>query len=290
MTGHAALPSLSLPEAYAAAEQLVRQRSQTFRRATLLLPRDRRRAMWTAYAFFRQMDDMADRAGVSPDEFHRWREQALRPAAAQSDPILLAWADVRQRYGVDERYVRELLDGIEMDLAPRRFETLEELYGYCHHVASTVGLMAAPILGLRRGVTFEQAMPYAEKMGIALQITNILRDVAEDLDHGLICLPRAELAAVGLTFADVEARVCDQRFRNLMARLIALNRQLYADAWPGVRQLAWQGRLGLGLGGNAYRALLDEIEHHNYDVFTHRPHVGRLRLVGVLLSGAAGSL
>jgi phytoene synthase len=282
--------SPSLEQAYKATEQLVRQRSQTFRRATLLLPRDRRRAMWSAYAFFRQMDDMADRAGVSPDEFHRWREQALRPAAAQSDPILLAWADVRQRYGVDERYVRELLDGIEMDLAPRRFETLEELYGYCHHVASTVGLMAAPILGLRPGVTFEQAMPYAEKMGIALQITNILRDVAEDLDHGLIYLPRAELAAFGLTFADVEARICEQRFRNLMARLIALNRQLYAEAWPGVRLLAWQGRLGLSLGGNAYRALLDEIEHHNCDVFTHRPHVGRLRLVGVLLSGVAGSL
>jgi 15-cis-phytoene synthase len=290
MTGQAALPSLSLPEAYAAAEQLVRQRSQTFRRATLLLSRERRRAMWTAYAFFRQMDDMADRAHASPDEFHRWREQALRPAAAQSDPILLAWADVRERYGVDERYVRELLDGIEMDLARRHFETLEELYGYCHNVASTVGLMAAPILGLRRGVSFEQAMPYAEKLGIALQITNILRDVAEDLDQGLIYLPRAELAAVGLTFADIESRVCDQRFRNLMARLIALNRQLYAEAWPGVRLLAWQGRLGLSLGATAYRALLDEIELHDYDVFTHRPHVGRWRLVGVLMRGLTGSL
>src|SRR5713226_5525270 len=112
MTGQPALAAPSLPEAYAAAERLVRQRSQTFRRATFLLPRERRRAMWTAYAFFREMDDMADHARVSPDESHRWREQALRPAAEQTVPILMAWADVRERYGVDERYVRVLLDGI----------------------------------------------------------------------------------------------------------------------------------------------------------------------------------
>ncbi len=270
---------LELQSAHAAVARYVRQRSRTFQYATLLLPAERRQAMWAAYAFFRQMDDMVDRAKVSPDAFHQWRRQALELAANQQDPILRAWAAVRERYAVDDRYVRDLLDGIEADLAPRRFGALDDLYAYCRQVAETVGLMATPIMGLAPGITFEQAAPYAAALSRALQMTNILRDLGEDLSEGRIYVPQSELVACGLTLADIESRVCDERFHRLVRRMIALTRRHFAQGWPGLALLSRTGRWTVGLGALTYRAILDRMERAPCSAYGPTP---RVSLVGKL--------
>lgn len=264
--------ALSVQQAYVAAERFAQQHAKTFQYASMLLPPKRRQAMRVAYAFFRRMDDMVDQARVSPSEFHNWREQAMRPVLEQTDPILMAWADVRDRFAVNPAHVQELLNGIEIDLHPRRYETLKELQGYCYQIASTVGLLSLPILGLALGASLEQAEPYAAQLCIALQLTNILRDVSEDLEQGRIYLPNAELSAFGLSYTDIEDRQYDDRFKSLIAHLIRYTRRLYAESWPGIRLLSLTGRLIVGFGSFYYLAILDEIERLDFDVFTHQIH------------------
>lgn len=268
-----------------AVERFVRERSRTFRYASALLPPERRYALRVAYAFFRMADDMVDRAARSPAEFHAWRDQAMRPAGEQSDPVLAAWAMVRERYAVNPTHVQNLLDGIERDADRQRYAALADLHAYCYRVASSAGLMIIPIVGLRRGATFVQAEPYAAKLGLALQMTNILRDVGEDLRQGRIYLPEAELAAFGLSYADVEAQVHDERFRQLMAHLIRATRRLYAEAWPGLGLLSSVGRVAIGVGALVYYALLDEIARLDYDVFTRRARPTLFRNIRTVITG-----
>jgi len=143
-------------------------------------------------------------------------------------------------------------------------------------VASTVGLMSMHILGF----TGEEAIPYAVKLGVALQITNILRDVGEDWRAGRVYLPAEELAAYGLSEEDVAAGRVDDRWRKFMRFQIDRNRRLYAEAWPGVPMLSKDGRLAVTAAADFYRAILGDIEAHDYDVFHRRAHVsswGKLR-------------
>ncbi len=277
-------PIPTLQDAYAEVERRVRARSKTFRHFTVLLPPDQRTALRVAYCFFRTVDDLADSGQCTPETLQDLCRQALRPAAEQVDPVLAAWADVRERYAVNAQYITELLDGIAADLTPRRFETLDELWSYCYHVASTAGLMIVPIIGLKPGISFETAAPYAVKLGIAAQFTNILRDIDEDLQHNRLYLPLAELARFGLTESDLRSRLVDDRFKHLMKRLIAANRTLYSEAWPGVGMLSSYGRWAVGLGSIVYRAILDEIERLDYNVLNRRARPGRLARLGVLLT------
>jgi phytoene synthase len=277
--------SLPLREAYAAAERYIRQNEGMFDFVSRFLPLDRRVAMRVAFAFFRTADNMVDRGQVSLPDFRAWRQQALKPAVEQADPILAAWADVRERYAIEPRYANDLLDGIEMDAAPRRYASLDELSDYCYHVAGTVGLMSLNLLHLAPGVTFEEAASHAVDLCTALQLTNILRDVDDDLTAGRIYLPAAELTKFGLTYSDIEAKVYDGRFRALMAHLCAIARQLYASSWPSLRLLSWTGRFVAGAGGVYYQAILDELERREYDVFAGTIHFSRARKLWVALTG-----
>ncbi len=277
-------PSLRLPAAYAAADQYIRQHEDTFHFVSMFLPPDRRAAMRVAFAFFRMADNLVDSSHASLAEFQAWRQQAMRPASEQTDPILAAWADVRQRYGIEPRFVNDLLDGIEMDAVPQRFATMVELGDYCYRVAGTVGLLSLPLLHLATGVTFEEAAPHALRLCLALQLTNILRDVGDDLERGRIYLPAAELAAFGLTYADIEARTYDERFRSLMRQMTAVARHLYASAWPHLRLLSRTGRFVAGAGGVYYKAVLDELERRDFDVYSKPVRFSTGRKLGLLLT------
>jgi 15-cis-phytoene synthase len=277
-------PKLAFGFAYRAAERYTRARSRTFYHVSSLLRGDRRQAMRVAFAFFRLADDMVDLGQASPEAFSAWRMQASRPANEQSEPILAAWADVRDRHAIDPQHVNDLLDGIEMDLVPRRYKTLDELRQYCYYVAGTVGLLSLPLLHLAPGVTFEQAAPHAVELCTALQLTNILRDVGDDLAAGRIYLPEAELKAFGLGYGDIEARAYDERFRALMAHLASVARHHYASAWPKLKLLSRAGRFVAGTGGIYYRSLLDELERRGFDVFDRTLHFSTSRKLWVLLT------
>jgi phytoene synthase len=188
---------------------------------------------------------------------------------------------VLHRYAIPVAYAEQLLDGVARDLSPARYATFDELAAYCYGVASTVGLMAMHIIGLAPGATWAQAVPAAVKLGVALQLTNILRDVGEDWAQGRLYLPLDELAAFGLADADL-ARIpaADPRWRRFMRFQVTRCRRLYAEALPGVRLLHPRGRLAVAAAAELYLGLLVDLRAHGYDAFTRRAHLsawGRLR-------------
>ncbi len=273
-----------LAASYRACEQITRSHSRTFMMASGLLPRDKRHGARALYAFCRVCDNLVDAPqedGDPREALERWRHQVLHVQSASDDPVAVAWADTRIRYQIPWRYAEQLIAGVAQDVEKNRYQTFEELAEYCYGVASTVGLMAMHIIGFHDS----QTIPYAIKLGVALQLTNILRDVGEDWRNNRLYLPQEELAQFDLDEADVDAGVVDDRWRALMQFQIARTRQLFDEALPGVALLDKDGRFAITAAAQLYRFILDDIETHDYDVFRRRAHVttwGKLsRLPGI---------
>lgn len=266
-----------LVQAYAHCRAVTARHSRSFYLASGLLPAEKRQAARALYAFCRVSDDIVDGSlDRTEARLATWRRQALRPHPARTDLVALAWADTRARYRIPERYAEQLIDGVARDLVQTRYTTFADLTTYAYGVASTVGLMSMHIIGFAG----PQAVPYAIKLGVALQVTNILRDVAEDWRAGRVYLPQEDLQAFGLTEADLAAGVVDDRWRAFMRFQIERNRQLYREAWPGIALLEPDGRFAIAAASQLYQAILTDIETHDYDVFKRRAHVtgwGKLR-------------
>ena len=261
----------ALDKAYAYCDGLAREHSRTFYLAASLLPAPRRRSVRALYAFCRITDDLIDRAeGDLQAGLARWEECALASPPPCDDPVALAWANTRARYRIPARYARQLVEGVTADLNKKRYADFDELAVYCYRVASTVGLMSMHIIGF----SGNDAIPYAVKLGVAMQMTNILRDVREDWEAGRLYLPQEELAAFGLSEDDIAAGRTDDRWRAFMRFQIQRNRQLYAEAMPGIAKLHPAGRFAIGAAAELYRAILDAIEACDGDVFTRRAHIG----------------
>ncbi len=269
------IPDESLEHAYATCDAITAQHSRTFLLASGLLPFAKRRAVRALYAFCRTSDDIVDRnpegETAEPQAALRdWRQRALGYSTDEADGFLLAWIDTCATYSIPRIYAEQLIDGVAQDLICNRYATFEELTVYCYAVASTVGLMSMHIVGF----TDPTAVPYAVKLGVALQLTNILRDVGEDWRSGRLYLPTEELAAFGLCEADVAAGQVDERWRAFMRYQIERVRRLYADALPGIALLHPDGRFAIAAAAELYRCILDDIEAHDYAVFHRRAHVG----------------
>ncbi len=256
--------------AYAHCTAITRKHSRTFHLASSLLPSKKRRAARALYAFCRVSDDLVDRGDwMEPLELLiPWRQVALEECPPSRELIALAWADTQLAYGIPTLYAQQLIDGVAQDLNQTRYETFDELAIYCYGVASTVGLMAMHIIGYRG----PEAVPYAVKLGVALQLTNILRDVHEDWQLGRLYLPQQELARFGLTEVDIAEARPDDRWRAFMGFQIDRVRRLYAETLPGVAYLDGGGRFAIGAAAELYRAILDDIEAHDMDVFSRRAH------------------
>lgn len=262
----------TLTAAYAYCAEVTAQHSRSFHLASSLLPLDKQRAVRALYAFCRITDDIVDcqdGADVA-EQLQIWRHHALSNHPPQNDLAAIAWADARQRYHIPIRYAEQLVEGVSRDLRQTRYDSFNELATYCYSVASTVGLMSMHITGF----SGPEAVPYAVRLGLALQLTNILRDVGEDWRRGRLYLPQEELAAFELTEADIAAGIVDERWRRFMRFQIARNRQLYAEAWPGIQLLNQDGRFSIAAAAGLYRAILEDIEAHDYNVFSRRSSVG----------------
>jgi phytoene synthase len=263
-------------------ERSIRKNSRTFFFATALLPREQRQAIRALYAFCRATDDLVDEHKATHAQVEAWREKVRLPAEEQQDPVLYLWAQVRSQYRVNPRYEDELITGVAYDIFPERYATWEDLENYCYHVASTVGLLSIPIVGLREGISFECASPYAIKLGIALQLTNILRDVGEDARQGRVYLPESDLERFGLTRGDILSGVQNESFIELMKFEIARARQLYQESLPGIAMLSPSGQLAVGAAALLYRALLDEIEAIQYGVHQFRAYTTERKKLAML--------
>jgi phytoene synthase len=265
--------------AYAHCRAITREHSRTFYIASALMPAEQRRAIQALYAFCRVSDDIVDRNdGDRAADLRAWRQRSLSSHPPSDDLVALAWADTCARYHIPRQYAEQLLDGVAGDLVPRRYETFADLSHYCYAVASTVGLMVMHIVGY----TGNEAIPYAVKLGVALQMTNILRDVGEDWRNGRLYLPTAELAAYGLSDADVAAGIVDDRWRAFMRFQVSRTRHLFAAALPGVTMLGRSSRFAIQAAAELYGAILDDIEAHDYDVFTRRASTSDGRKLALL--------
>jgi phytoene synthase len=244
-----------------------------------------RQAIRALYGFCRATDDLVDAAEkccTGVEEVAAWRAQVDLPADQQSNPILYSWIRVRQSYGVNRLYEQQLIDGVAMDIQFQPYQTWSELERYCYHVAATVGLLSMPIIGVAGDSTFEEASTYAVRLGVALQLTNILRDIGEDARHGRVYLPHQDLERFGLTLVDILNEVYDERFKALMRFEIARARALYRQALPGIRLLSPSARPAVGAAAMLYRAILDEIENIDYQVFQKRAHTTGVKKISML--------
>jgi 15-cis-phytoene synthase len=285
MTGHASLTSpavLTYEAAQTETERVIKEHSKTFYFATALLPAHKRRAIRALYGFCRASDDLADCDDTRIEDFESWSAEVSLPSDRQTNPLLFAWAFVRETYQLNRQFERELLDGIRMDLHFHPYKRWEDLQQYCYRVASTVGLLSMPIIGLAKGVTFEQARGPAVQLGIALQLTNILRDVGEDLQRGRVYLPEEDLMMFGLTIRDIQNEVYDERFINLMKFEIRRARALYDEAVAGIRLLSLTARPAVGTAALLYKKILDEIEAIDYQVYSKRAHTTSLQKIKLL--------
>ncbi len=263
-------------QAYAYCDQIVKANSHTFYAAGRMLPSDKRRAVHALYAFCRATDDLIDTMSPSSDEasdgqrlLENWQSRLVHTPTVY-DPVPLAWADTQARYQIPHGYAVQLIEGIARDLRQHRYQTFAELADYCYGVASTVGLMVMHIIDYQS----EAALLFAVKLGIALQLTNILRDVGVDWRSGRLYLPLDELAQFGLTEAEIARGCVDERWRAFMQYQINRARALYSEAEPGIALLDPEGRFAIAAAAGLYRAILEDIEAHDYDVFHHRAHIG----------------
>jgi len=268
-----------LAQAYQQCEVITAVNSRSFHLASRLLPAEKRKAARALYAFCRVSDDIVDRAqGDAHAQLTTWRRHATSAHPPQDDLVAIAWADARVRFNVPPRYAEQLIDGVARDFQPVRYATFEELAAYCYGVASTVGLMSMHIIGFAG----QEAIPYAIKLGVALQMTNILRDVGEDWRAGRLYLPREELERYGLTDADIATGVVTSQWREFMRFQIERNRRLYAEAMPGIALLNADGRFAIGAAAELYRGILDAIERNGYDNFGRRAFVTTRRKLRML--------
>src|SRR5689334_13746150 len=258
----------ALQKAYKQAEKITLQHSKSFHFASGLLPEKKRSAVRALYAFCRTVDDIVDETS-SPErdsQLDYWRRIVETVSFDKEDLVAAAWADTLTRYHIPRHYALQLIDGVARDLCQSRYQTFDELATYCYGVASTVGLMSMYVVGFTDG----SAVPYAIKLGVALQMTNILRDVGEDYRNGRLYLPREELAFYGIQEAAIAEGRVSANWRQFMKFQIERTRQLYEESWAGVKMLEREGQFAIGAASVFYQGILDEIEKNDYDVFHQR--------------------
>ncbi|RKH15713.1 phytoene/squalene synthase family protein [Corallococcus praedator] len=295
-----------IAQGYRRARVVTRHHAKSFFFASYLLFGQRKKAAFALYAFCRRLDDLVD-AGESalegspldlPTRLARARERVAQvylslpelaskelgppssrqPAADAPSPWEPSeFAALRHSihlYRIPEQPFQDLISGMEMDLTKQRYETWEELELYCYRVAGVVGLMLTPVLGCED----ERAVEPAADLGRAMQLTNILRDVREDLERDRVYLPAEELRAFGLTEDDLRRGQVDARWRDFMRFQIQRARAYYARAAGGVKYLTGFGSQRMvRLMGGIYGDILRDIEARDYDVFSGRAHTTKGR-------------
>jgi 15-cis-phytoene synthase len=264
---------------------LTRRSRSNFYYAFLTLPRRRRDALYAVYAFCRTVDDVADLgrdAAAQRAELRRWREDVARcfqPGPPPAHPIARQLAAAARAYPIPRAALEAIIEGCEMDLERRRFETAEDLYPYCHRVASAVGLCCIEIFGY----TDPRARDYAVQLGTALQLTNILRDVGADARDGRVYLPQQDLRAFGVSEDDLVTGRYGEPFVRLMQHQAARARGFYATAAAAYPLADARSLVAAQIMGGIYRALLDEIEARRFAVFGERITLPARRKVAIAL-------
>ncbi len=277
----------SVSEAYEYCRQITAKYSKTFYLGTLLMPKHKREAIWAIYVWCRRTDELVDGPQASEttlETLDQWERnlESIFAGYPLADPDV-ALVDAIARFPqIDIAPFRDMIAGQRMDLYRSRYETFEELYLYCYRVAGTVGLMSSSVLGVESkdsqapwGKDEVNYIPKEEALalGIANQLTNILRDVGEDISRGRIYLPLEDLRLFNYSEEDLHNHVIDDRWRELMRFEIDRARQYYQQAEKGIRALSRDSRWPVWSALMLYQGILDVIEANGYDVFNKRAFV-----------------
>eukprot|EP01038_Epipyxis_sp_PR26KG_P005806 gene5806-8012_t len=285
--------SKALSLAYRRCEYVTQLFSKTFYMGTSLMKFDARPHVWAIYAWCRRTDDIVDspRALLNKETLQKdlksWNERLdMLWNDKPADLFDLAMSDTIKKYPtLSIAPFRDMIDGMVMDvpgLGQDRYKNFDELYVYCYRVAGTVGLMTLPILGVAQGYTEKQAIEPAVALGIGLQLTNILRDVGEDLERGRIYLPQDELLAYGITEEELAQCKVTPKYKEFMKFQIQRARDYYTIAREGVPMLAPSARFAVQASLDLYSRILDVIERNEYDNFRKRAYTTKLEKLSIL--------
>ena len=279
-----------LQTAYQECRRITRREARNFYYAFVLLPPERRRAIYVSYAFCRYCDDAVDSESATDEKLGRLAE--LRGLLARcyegraDEPVFVGLAQVARDYAIPQEYFEDVLSGMEADLVKTRYQDFNELRQYCYQVASAVGLICIHIFGFRD----ERARVHAIDLGLAMQLTNIARDVKEDLEFGRIYLPQDELARFGCTEDDLRTGQVNDAFRELMRFQTQRARVLFESGFQLLPYLNPRSRACVSVLGGIYSRLLDRIEAADYDVFNRRVSLSTTEKLGVMAQSWAVSM
>jgi phytoene synthase len=265
------------------AEKITRQSKSNLALGFVVLGRERRRDITIFYAFCRVIDDIADSPGFTVEEKARllteWRS-FLRVTAESEPPIAADLRAVMKKYSLNPEMLDEIIAGVEMDLTKSEYATFEDLRVYCHRVASAVGLVSIEIFGYQNPACRE----YAIELGLALQMTNILRDVGKDLDNGRIYLPVADLARFGYSAEALRSKVYDERFVALMQFEAGRACEFFAHAAASLPPEDRRSMVAAEIMGSVYRTLLRRMESDKFRVFDKEYRLNKLERIGRVAS------
>lgn len=280
-----------LDPSFAWCKAYTKERAKNFYYAFAILPEQKRNAIYAAYAFSGHVDDIADELTDCAEQerlLTEARERLLACYAGRREgPLFTALGGAVDRFSIPIEFFQSLVNGVEMDFTINRYATWEELYKYCYHVASMIGLICISIFGTRPDA---RAKEYAIDMGIALQIVNIMRDVREDAERGRVYFPADELAAHGLSAGAILECRYDDRFVALMQVQGKRAREYFARGRRLLPLLDLRSRMCVNVLQGVYVELLNRIEQRRYDVLSERVSLSgreKLTAIGKLWLGAA---
>lgn len=277
---------------YEECRAITKRYGTSFYFSTQFFPKETQYGIYAVYAFARIPDEIVDDpANRDRDEAIRklksWRSQwlAAMDAGRSDDRVMNAIVHAFRKYEIPVAVGEAFLRSMFMDEEKSEYANYAELEDYMYGSAGAIGLMVTRVVGFES----EEAFPYAVKLGYAFQLTNFLRDIREDCDDlGRIYMPQDELAQFGLSGEDICNHVRDSRFLEFMKFQIERNREIYRQALPGIKMLHWRGRLAVRVSYVLYKAILNEIERANYDVYAGRVRTNYQQKVALSLKALAG--
>ncbi|KAG9439477.1 hypothetical protein H6P81_019642 [Aristolochia fimbriata] len=270
-----------LNEAYDRCGEVCAEYAKTFYLGTLLMTPERKRSVWAIYVWCRRTDELVDgpnASHITPVALDRWEKRLNDLFEGRPyDLYDAALSDCVSKFPVDIQPFKDMIEGMRLDLRKSRYNSFDELYLYCYYVAGTVGLMSIPVMGIcpESNATAESVYNAALALGIANQLTNILRDVGEDARRGRVYLPQDELAHAGLSDDDIFRGKVTDKWRSFMKDQIKRARMFFDEAEKGVSELNSASRWPVLASLLLYRQILDAIEANDYNNFTRRAYVGK---------------
>lgn len=276
----------ALEQSYAHCRAVAKQRAKNFYYSFILLPPAKKNAMCAIYAFMRYCDDLSDEPGATRSAIDRWRDALTAALAGHpgDNPTWPAFLDAVERYCIPHEYFYDMIEGVASDLDSHTIETFDDLYRYCYRVASVVGLTTIHIFGF----TSPEALPLAEKCGIAFQLTNILRDVREDTALGRAYLPAEDLAQFGVSIDDLKNARRTEQFGRLMEFETSRARRYYRESAPLLDLIEPDSRPALWALIAIYSRLLDHLADSHFDVLVRRISLSSFEKTWIVLRAALG--